>query len=183
MNRNESLPSSLENESSSLLRKRVEKTVARIAIVSTATLALTIGSNAINSSEAEALPGYHVTGAEKAWCRWPSRWSICFGARELSNQAADEAYRVSQETGWSLSDGGADAVRHCYWNSLMTLRYGEDTAEGLATRHEYDDTQTPEQQQMDLHNNQTGRNYAYADNPLQDCINGVNSGELVRLVN
>jgi hypothetical protein len=91
------------------------------------------------------------------------------------------AEKVAKDTGWSLVNGGADAVRHCYWNALMTRELGRSTASGFAWRHEYDENYGTKASKMDLHNNLKGRDWANAKAPLQRCIQGVKSGELVRI--
>ena len=56
--------------------------------------------------------------------------------------------------------GRTDAARHSYWNGLMTMWWGEDDAEGLATAHEVtnlSDNADHNSIVMDLENNATGR--------------------------
>lgn len=147
----------------------------------TAVLALSTATEIATADKAVADSGlgYHVTGAEKAWCGWPSRWSLCNQANELASEALTKAEWVSADKGWGLADGGADAVRHCYWNARMTQQFGAETASGFGWRHEYDDTQTAQQQAMDLHNNQMGRDWASDPNVLFRCMTGVEQDELI----
>jgi hypothetical protein len=66
----------------------------------------------------------------------------------------------------SLTDGRADAMRHSYWNALNTSDIGVDIAKLFADAHEYGATRPSSipqdlwdlQREMDLHNNQVGRN-------------------------
>ena len=39
----------------------------------------------------------------------------------------------------------------------MTQEFGYDTAKGFGDRHEYNEAQPPEEQRMDLYNNEEGR--------------------------
>jgi|GEM_PF-2292268 len=150
----------------------------------TAIIALSMAKDISTAEEAQADSGlgYHITGAEKAWCSWPSRWSLCNQANELAAEALTKAEGVGAEKGWNISDGGADAVRHCYWNGRMTQVFGVETASGFGWRHEYDDTQSPEQFNMDVHNNQKGRDWASDPNILNRCMTGVEQNELIHLV-
>ncbi|HNA27044.1 MAG TPA: hypothetical protein PLI01_09595 [Nitrospira sp.] len=56
----------------------------------------------------------------------------------------------------SLEDTKADAIRHSYWNALMTRRTSAASAEKLATAHEFN-APRPAASSMDLHNNAVGR--------------------------
>jgi hypothetical protein len=58
----------------------------------------------------------------------------------------------------NFQDGKADAVRHAYWNALMTKRISYTFAEGLATAHE--NSLGDQRALMDLHNNKVGRDIA-----------------------
>jgi hypothetical protein len=148
----------------------------------TAVIALSTTADIATAEEARADSGlgYDVNGAEKAWCRWPSRWSLCNQASGLAGEARDAAIWVEGEKGWSADNGGgADAVRHCYWNARMTQTFGEETASGFGWRHEYNDIQDPSDMAMDLHNNQKGRDWASDPNVLFRCMTGVEQGELI----
>jgi hypothetical protein len=183
----ESVTASSEREISPTRRRgplgRLAIRATAIASSLTATLAFTTATEIATAEEARADSGlgYHITGAEKAWCRWPSRWSLCNRANELAAEALTKAEAAAAEKGWNIADGGADAVRHCYWNGRMTQEFGVDTAAGFGWRHEYDDTQTPAQYNMDVHNNQKGRDWASDPNIYNRCLTGVEQGELIRL--
>jgi hypothetical protein len=43
---------------------------------------------------------------------------------------------IGLSLGWEKIDGGADAVRHCYWNGLMTYHIGQRRAKFFADLHE-----------------------------------------------
>jgi hypothetical protein len=82
-----------------------------------------------------------------------------------------------------MHNGGADAFRHCYWSGLMTQRFGYGTARGFGDRHEDEPSQPANEKNMDLHNNEKGRQWAWASGGLWNrCVSGVNNGELKRLV-
>jgi peptidoglycan hydrolase-like protein with peptidoglycan-binding domain len=76
--------------------------------------------------------------------------------------------------------GPADAFRHCLWNCLMTQHIGATRAEQFATGHENSGpSPIPFDNQMDLHDNATGRNLASSGADCQDaCMKAVTSGEL-----
>jgi hypothetical protein len=123
-----------------------------------------------------------ANGAEKAWCRWPSRWSLCAKAQELANEADIKASEVATSQNLQIHNGYADAFRHCYWSGRMTQEMGEETAKGFGDRHEYRDTQPDKERDMDLHNNAMGRTWASAGlNPYSRCFDGMYSGELVEI--
>jgi hypothetical protein len=170
------------------LGARIKRSVGRNALRFTAIIAgagavLGVGSTVehVTGHEARAEAGGGVNGAEKAWCRWPSRFALCIEADHLAQRALTAAEGVAEKTGWSLEDGGADAVRHCYWNALMTKSMDRPTASGFAWRHEYNDAFGSDASKMDLHNNLKGRDWANAEDPLQRCVEGVRSGELVTI--
>lgn len=162
---------------------RIKQGIGRAALV----LSLTTGGVATTAA-AEIATGNEATaqaeapnGAELAWCRWPSRYALCVKANRLGDTAFNASEQVAADTKWSLADGGADAVRHCYWNALMTKEFGRSTASGFGWRHEYNENFGTPESNMDLHNNLKGRDYASFSDPLQKCVDGVNNGQLIRL--
>lgn len=165
--------------------------VRTTAIVGAAAAMLGVSYAAEAATETEPhAQAYSANEAEQSWCRWPSRWSLCGEANHLSHVAEDAAMTVSAEQTWSLDAGGADAVRHCYWNALMTREFGAETAQGFADRHESGPLETTPiktleqaaaERDMDYHNNELGRQWSTAPDLLQRCIDGVNNGELVRI--
>lgn len=56
-----------------------------------------------------------------------------------------------------FADGKADAVRHAYWNALMSRRTSASFAEQFATAHESGVANSESSKAMDLHNNAVGR--------------------------
>jgi hypothetical protein len=162
---------------------RIKQYAGRAAIVlslAAGGFAATVATEIATGNEAAA-QAEGPNGAELAWCRWPSRYALCRRADELGGVAFSASEKVSKRTGWAMEDGGADAVRHCYWNSLMTKEFGRSTASGFAWRHEYNEAFGSKESDMDLHNNLKGRDYASSPNSLQRCIDGVNNGKLVRI--
>jgi hypothetical protein len=74
---------------------------------------------------------------------------------EPSARAAREQMPCDADLGFA--DGKADALRHAYWNALMTRRTGAAFAAQLAAAHEIGSTNTAAASAMDLHNNARGR--------------------------
>ncbi len=101
------------------------------------TLTQHVDLNAATAFPVVADPSYDsykkLNGAEKSFCRWPSRWSICNTAREDGGKALGTAESLFST---SLHNGKGDAFRHCYWSSLMTIHMGAATAAGFGDRHE-----------------------------------------------
>ena len=99
-------------------------------------------------------------------------------ARDLATDSSAAAGR-SGLTGPHL--GPQDAFRHCFWNCRMTQELGAARAEQFATGHENSGPSAiPFDNQMDLHNNATGR--ALGAVPGTDCetasLAAVTSGML-----
>jgi hypothetical protein len=137
---------------------------------------------AVAASPGDALDA--ANGAEKAWCRWPSRWSLCARSQELADVALGEAQGVAQEYGVQLHNGGADAFRHCYWSGLMAQEFGVDTAQGFADRHEYVGDQPEAERNMDWYNNGKGREWG-GDQAVDigaRCLQGMLNDELRGMV-
>lgn len=74
---------------------------------------------------------------------------------EVSAQAAIDRMPCDADIGYT--DGKADALRHAYWNALMTRRTSAAFAERFATAHETGSSNRPAATAMDLHNNAVGR--------------------------
>lgn len=66
----------------------------------------------------------------------------------------------------NCTDDNGDAFRHAYWNALMTKWIGAVKAEAFASAHEYG--QTGLSSQMDLTNNERGRNDGLTYSYLED---------------
>lgn len=166
------------------IRGRIKHVMGRAALVlslAAGGFAATVATEAVSGREsvaqADALD--RANGAEKAWCRVPSRLSLCLKAKELTGEAEVAAQNVSAEYGLAIHNGGADAFRHCYWSGLMTDEFGWQTAKGFGDRHEYKDGQDPREEAMDLYNNRQGRIWAQqVDNIGQRCLEGALQGEL-----
>ncbi len=74
----------------------------------------------------------------------------------------------------------ADAYRHCYWNALMAVHIGAGQAKEVADLHEETSANPIGERNMDLHNNQVGRNLG-ATNEAQArdmSLAAANSGRL-----
>lgn len=77
---------------------------------------------------------------------------------------ADEALAAANATGLSgLHNGPADAWRHCFWNCNMTHALGYDQAETIANNHEQHGGGPANENQMDLFNNEVGRDCGGTD--------------------
>ena len=86
--------------------------------------------------------------------------------------------------GESQLNSPADAFRHAYWNALITREFGSEFAEAFTTGHETGYGQIREEQFMDLHNNEVGRNIGstYSDVPIpilqQKILEALENGDL-----
>lgn len=170
----------------------LKKMVARVALVAAGATGILGGATAVEAAtgheQKAAAESYNYSSADAAWCRWPSRWKICYEAgKTMAKQALDGAQQIADQTGWGIHNGGADAWRHCYWSARMTTEFGPGTAEAFGTRHENaEDGEEPSaERDMDLHNNEVGREIGLSDpnNTWGKCLDAVNSGQLTRLEN
>ena len=62
----------------------------------------------------------------------------------------------------------ADAFRHCYWSCCMAQKIGASEAKKFGDSHEESPNQPKCEKEMDLYNNNIGRNLG-ASNPKGDC--------------
>ncbi|HET7640786.1 MAG TPA: hypothetical protein VFK47_18905 [Ktedonobacteraceae bacterium] len=175
-------------ESNLSLKSRAGRMAARIALVAAGATTTLMGIASIEAStnhEAQAV-AYDPTGmngAEKSWCKWPSRFRLCAMTKSFADQALTKAQEVALKTGTDTHNGGADAFRHCYWNGLMTQSFGIETAKGFADRHENKDTEPQAEAEMDNFNNAKGREWAAGGaDPYDRCLSGILHGELKTLV-
>ena len=103
-----------------------------------------------------------LTSAERELIlQHPIRSIIVFCASEDARVATEDFYGNPDSV---LNNG--DAFRHAYWNALMTKRMNKDIAKEFADAHEYG--QTGIASQMDLLNNQIGRNDGETYSSLND---------------
>jgi hypothetical protein len=79
-----------------------------------------------------------------------------------ANSLATDALAAARSSGFAgLHLGPADAFRHCFWNCRMTQELGATRAEQFGTGHENSGPSSiPFDNQMDLHDNATGRSLA-----------------------
>jgi hypothetical protein len=83
---------------------------------------------------------------------------------------------VVNNTLTGIEDGRADAFRHAYWNALGTAEFGSNITQIFTDAHEANSSGLPKQ--MDLHNNQKGRekairmsfNFFTSDSDIADSI-------------
>ena len=118
------------------------------------------------------------TWSEIQYCALPWNTYACsLASGSIATEARNVAEDVNRRFGWSLVNGGADAVRHCYWSGRMVQRIGASHAYEIGTRHESESSEP--YKSMDLHNNAVGRvigSWSGSTDFLKTrCINGVNS--------
>ncbi len=85
-------------------------------------------------------------------------------------------------------NGKGDAIRHAYWNALSTKRIGMALTYHLTTAHENHSLNYAfhhKEQQMDLHNNQIGRNLGQLEDFVirQAVLDALDNGDLLYLNN
>lgn len=98
-----------------------------------------------------------------------------------ANGAANDASAAAAASGLAGPHlGPQDAFRHCVWNCLMAQRIGASEAEKFATAHENSGPSSiPFDNQMDLHNNATGRSLGTPGaNCSTACRGALTSGQL-----
>lgn len=64
-----------------------------------------------------------------------------------------------------------DAWKHLYWSYQLTLAFGPEFAQMVTDAHELKPNNTPEEREMDYHNNSMGREYA---------LQGLTEAELLK---
>lgn len=107
----------------------------------------------LSVQQAYMIFGQQVTRAEIDLCAWAA--STCLTTYLLANEASSAATTAFQDHG--IWGGRTDAYRHGYWNALMTSQINESWAQQYANAHESEAPAGPDRD-MDLHNNQVGRN-------------------------
>jgi hypothetical protein len=173
--RNESL-SGEENSAESGLRQVVGRFALRMAVIGSSAAVMLGLAHVAEASDYD----YGATGAEKSWCKWPSRWKLCERVmHELADDALGKAREIERNTDRSVHNGSADAFRHCYWSGRMNEEFGYDTAKGFGDRHEQNDAQPVAERDMDLFNNEKGRSLALDGGSIyDDCYGAMEQGEL-----
>lgn len=99
------------------------------------------------------------------------------------------AENLCDERGWSrekeLTNGRADAFRHCYWLCLMAKAIGALEAFLVGTTHECCVKNSEEERTMDLHNNEVGRSLGvgfrrvFKGDCKNDCLKALDDGYLI----
>ncbi|WP_353327894.1 DUF6973 domain-containing protein [Chitiniphilus shinanonensis] len=95
---------------------------------------------------------------------------------------ADKATKQSELPG--LHNGPADAFRHCVWSCAMAGSIGVTQAKIIGDNHEIEgdkNGQPPDEKEMDLYNNQKGRDCDLERESKtcpQKCLNLINKREL-----
>ncbi len=87
----------------------------------------------------------------------------CIGVYHAKNMAEDFSNAEAQADGaTSAWNNKYDAMRHAYWNAVMTRALGEERAEVWATAHEWGIPPTDPERCMDMFNNAVGRGVGVA---------------------
>jgi RHS repeat-associated protein len=138
----------------------------------------------LNDSETDLVGGDIWDLISKFWndltrCE---KWNAAqqpFGAL-VANEAKDKAVEVEKDLrgGKDGDDDYANAVKHCVWNCIMTIRLDFNAAATFANAHEQDpdndcNFRTDSSSLMDRHNNEVGRTIGYnlgAEGSERDCI-------------
>ena len=71
-----------------------------------------------------------------------------------------DAWRISEMKKSEQDEFPDDAFKHIYWSYHLSRTFGTDFAKEITDAHETLPNNTPEQRQMDFHNNEFGRNLA-----------------------
>ena len=71
-----------------------------------------------------------------------------------------DAWRISEIKKSEKDEFPDDAFKHIYWSYHLSKTFGTDFAQKITDAHETLPNNTPEQRQMDFHNNEFGRNLA-----------------------
>ena len=97
-----------------------------------------------------------------------------------ANGLAIDARSEAQNSGLAgLTDGQADAFRHCFWSCRMAQEIGADQAKSVGDTHEACGGGSAGSTAMDLANNATGRGFGTPGADCnQSCMGGVQNGGL-----
>lgn len=129
--------------------------------------------------------GYKVNHAEFEYCKYPSRYRICFIAFSESRSALSLAQRYF--SGRRLHNGPGDAFRHCYWSAAMAIRISHSKAREFGDMHETTPGQPTIEKTMDQRNNGIGRSVGTRVRIFHggvlyraevDCLNKADGGDL-----
>ncbi|CAG7845080.1 hypothetical protein USB125703_01337 [Pseudoclavibacter triregionum] len=107
----------------------------------------------VNESFMIDLFGEQVTFTESTWLA-----ERVFDRDTFEGLKDDALEFGSQYPGVHMGHG--DAMRHAYWNALMTQQYGEDSTKRFTTAHEMKPGNNAQEEAMDLYNNEVGRRIA-----------------------
>ena len=72
-----------------------------------------------------------------------------------------------------------DAYRHVMWSYLLTKRFNPEFAELVTDAHETRPGNTPEERQMDYHNNEVGRRYAQENISQDELIKRIKTDPII----
>lgn len=131
-----------------------------------------------------------LTDSEKKLCiRYP------FDALKVNTAKNIATSQTESKFGFNGLGDRSDAFRHGIWNAEMTVMIGSEKAELFATAHEDEDTTGTESdgylktahKEMDLHNNEVGRNIGeensnVSEDEMADIIYQEIYSETTRLI-
>jgi hypothetical protein len=126
-----------------------------IAIAVTVASVIAVAAPAASAQAESSSNSSGMNHAEASWCAWPSRYKLC---REVYVDEARWAmgHAVDCATPDPCTNGEEqNALQHCLWTTIMTLRHGRDTAHEFLTRHESDSNDAADTQR-DWNNNDLG---------------------------
>lgn len=107
----------------------------------------------------------------------------CLTVNGLADEALAWAQNNQAALGGGLFQGCADAARHAYWNALMAQELGRQTAQDFGDAHEFSNFNNCDDNNMDLHNNDVGRDLAAPGATRaqlqQAVVDALRSGRLV----
>lgn len=120
--------------------------------------------------------------AEMAGCVTQVSMAECITGSNDATTASNTATSLYPR---SRLDSYQDAMRHCYWNSLMSIHMSTMVALKIASNHEAFNPGTAAQTAMDLYNNDWGRYTKSLTNSTSTgqnyCKTWTDNGTLVRL--
>ena len=141
--------------------------VAVTAVVACAVVSDTINNAGVNEAEKKLISQHPIAAYQVN------------EAKKLTEEYIDKYYGLE----FDREGNQVNAFRHAMWNAIMTDKIGVKKAKKFANAHEQFPNNPIEHMQMDLHNNELGRNIAvqYAgqgyDVFAEKIIEAINNGE------
>lgn len=131
---------------------------------------------------------YWVTGLNRAEADWikanPTKAAAAWYNKDKAEDLSRALYMCYQNNEWIMDVDGTNqnAFKHAYWSARNTCSFGSEVAQTLGDNHEGDVTSTNPDVQMDLWNNQLGRNVAERcgcnlENLKNEVLKAIGRGE------